>query len=153
MNATTHCNTVSLAATSATELSQETRTSVKCFPFLPVNSRLWNSQLRVNYARKDVTPAQQQRPESPTVTLTWHASKYKVQGMGDSGLCCCVCVTSFARWLTPLFVDSAQAVRASFCFSLFPGASQNDTALPASAAQCQDVYLSCYPLPRPFVFI
>ena len=25
----------------------------------------------------------------------------------DSGLCCCVCVTSFERWLTPLCFDSA----------------------------------------------
>ena len=26
--------------------------------------------------------------------------------MGDSGLCCCVCVTSLERWLAPLFVIS-----------------------------------------------
>ena len=32
----------------------------------------------VNYGSKDVTQTQQQRFESPTVTLTWHASKYKV---------------------------------------------------------------------------
>ena len=32
----------------------------------------------VNQRSKDVTQTQQQRPESPTVTLTWHASKYKV---------------------------------------------------------------------------
>ena len=32
----------------------------------------------VNYRSKDVTQAQQQRPESPTATLTWHACKYKV---------------------------------------------------------------------------
>ena len=25
--------------------------------------------------------------------------------VGDSGLCCCVCVTSCERWLTPLFVE------------------------------------------------
>ena len=31
----------------------------------------------VNQHSKDVTQTQQQRPESPTVTLTWHASKYK----------------------------------------------------------------------------
>ena len=30
-------------------------------------------------APKDVTQAQQQRPESPTVTLTWHASKHEVR--------------------------------------------------------------------------
>ena len=31
-----------------------------------------------NYLSKYVTQAQLQRPESPTVTLTWHACKYKV---------------------------------------------------------------------------
>ena len=29
--------------------------------------------------------------------------------VGDSGLCCCVCVTSFERSLTPLFVDWQKA--------------------------------------------
>ena len=28
---------------------------------------------------KDVIPTQLQRPESPTVNLTWHVSKYKVR--------------------------------------------------------------------------
>ena len=32
----------------------------------------------VNQRSKDVTQTQQQRPESPTVALTWHASKHKV---------------------------------------------------------------------------
>ena len=32
----------------------------------------------VNLRSKYVTYVQQQRPESPTVTLTWHACKYKV---------------------------------------------------------------------------
>ena len=32
----------------------------------------------VNLRSKYVTQGQQQRPESPTVTLTWHACKYKV---------------------------------------------------------------------------
>ena len=32
----------------------------------------------VNYRSKYLTQVQQQRPESPTVTLTWHACKYKV---------------------------------------------------------------------------
>ena len=36
----------------------------------------------------------------------------------DSGLCCFVCVTSFERKLTPLFVDSVQKLWASFCFRL-----------------------------------
>ena len=30
----------------------------------------------INQSSKCVTQAQQQRPESPTVALTWHASKY-----------------------------------------------------------------------------
>ena len=108
----------------------------------------------VNQRSKDVTQIQQQRAESPTVTLTWHASKYRVHklhilrssdvllvkfiqlvftrmpgesylrhlwwslcslyllachvrvNVGNSGLCCCVCVTCFQRWLTPLCVDS-----------------------------------------------
>ena len=32
----------------------------------------------VNYHSKDITQTQQQRPELPMVTLTWHACKYKV---------------------------------------------------------------------------
>ena len=32
-----------------------------------------------NQRWKDVTQTQQQRPESPTVTLTWHACEYKVR--------------------------------------------------------------------------
>ena len=36
----------------------------------------WNKG--VNKRSKYVTQVQQQRPESPTVTLTWHACKYKV---------------------------------------------------------------------------
>ena len=35
----------------------------------------------VNQRSKDVTQTQEQRPESPTVTLTWHASKYKVHNL------------------------------------------------------------------------
>ena len=73
----------------------------------------------VNQRSIDVTKTQQQRHESPTVTLTWHASKYKEHKLhqtmylmwnlctlyllacqvkvtvGDSGLCCCVWLTSF----------------------------------------------------------
>ena len=32
----------------------------------------------VNWRSKYITQVQQQRPESPTVTLTWHAYNYKV---------------------------------------------------------------------------
>ena len=36
--------------------------------------------------------------------------------VGNSGLCCCTCVTYFERLLTPLCVDSARALWVSFCF-------------------------------------
>ena len=36
--------------------------------------------------------------------------------IGDSGLCCYTCVTYFERKSTPLLVDSARALWASFCF-------------------------------------
>ena len=89
---------------------------------------------------KYITHVQQQRHESSTVTLTWGACKYKVHKLhqryilwwslctlylparqvrftiGDSGLCCCTCVTYFECKLTPLLVDSARALWASFCF-------------------------------------
>ena len=37
-----------------------------------------NQHKGVNQRSKYVTQVQQERPESPTVTLTWHACKYKV---------------------------------------------------------------------------
>ena len=37
-----------------------------------------NGSSGVNQRSKYVTQAQQQRPSSPTVTLTWHACKYRV---------------------------------------------------------------------------
>ena len=37
-----------------------------------------NQHKEVNWRSKDVTQTEKQRLESPTVTLTWHASKYKV---------------------------------------------------------------------------
>ena len=36
-------------------------------------------------------------------TLRLHACQVRVT-VGDSGLCCCTCVTYFERWLTPLWV-------------------------------------------------
>ena len=51
-------------------------------------------------------------------TLYLHACQVRVT-VGDSGLYCCICVTSFGRWLTPLCVDSAQALWASFCLRWF----------------------------------
>ena len=37
-----------------------------------------STQKGVNQRLKNVTQTQQQRPESPTVTLTWYVCKYKV---------------------------------------------------------------------------
>ena len=72
-----------------------------------------------NQCLKDVAQTQQQRPELPMVTFTWHARKYREHiryyrmylwwslrtlhlpacqvrvTIGNSGLCCRVCVTSF----------------------------------------------------------
>ena len=48
-------------------------------------------------------------------TLYLHACQVRVT-VGDSGLCCCSCVTCFERQLTPLCVDFARALWASFCF-------------------------------------
>ena len=79
----------------------------------------------VNSRPKYATQVQQQRP---AVTLTWHTCKYsggvdvpctytQVRvTVGDPGLCCCTCVAFFVRELTPLFVDSARAPWALFCF-------------------------------------
>ena len=38
----------------------------------------------VDHRSKDVTGTQQQRPESATVTFTWHWSKYKVHKFHQS---------------------------------------------------------------------
>ena len=40
----------------------------------------------VNQCLKNVTQAQQQKPELPSVTLTWHASKYKVHQLHQRGI-------------------------------------------------------------------
>ena len=36
--------------------------------------------------------------------------------IGDSDLYCCACVTTFERYLTPVCIDTAQALWALFCF-------------------------------------
>ena len=42
------------------------------------SARAESTHKGVNQRSKDVTQTQQQRPESPMVTVTWHACKYKV---------------------------------------------------------------------------
>ena len=44
----------------------------------PRSANAQSAHKGVNQRPKAVTQTQQQRPESPTVTLTWHASKFKV---------------------------------------------------------------------------
>ena len=41
------------------------------------SARAASTHMGVNQRSKDVTQAQQQRLESPTVPLTWHACNYK----------------------------------------------------------------------------
>ena len=48
-------------------------------------------------------------------TLYLHACQLRVT-IGNSGLCCCTCVTYFERRLTSLLVDSASALWALLCF-------------------------------------
>ena len=43
-------------------------------------------------------------------TLYLHACKAVRVTVGDSGVCCCTCVTSFERSLTPLCVESVKQV-------------------------------------------
>ena len=49
-----------------------------CFCFVFVSFSLFEQSNGVNSRSKNVTSAQLQRPESPSVTLTWHANKHKV---------------------------------------------------------------------------
>ena len=52
----------------------------------------------VNYRSKYVTQTQQQRHESPTVEdVPLVECMYLVVTVGDSGLCCCTCVTYLER--------------------------------------------------------
>ena len=85
------------------------------------SARAESTHKGVNQRSKYVTQVQQQRPESSAVTLIWHACKYEVHKLhlkmylrwslctlylhacqarvtvGDSGLCCCTCVTYSER--------------------------------------------------------
>ena len=90
----------------------------------------------LNQRLEDVTQAQQQRPELPSVILTWHACKYKVHKLHQRYILwvrvrmylwwssctlfwhacqvrvtvdsglCCCACYVFQRWLTPLCVDA-----------------------------------------------
>ena len=59
-------------------------------------------------------------------TLYLHACQVRVT-IGDSGLCCCGCVMYFERQWTPLRVDSACALWASFCFRFVSATGRHQT--------------------------
>ena len=69
------------------------------------------TNLKRNESSKYATQLQQQRPELPTVTLTWHACKYKVHKLHPTplvNLCtlylhACQVDQSYRRWLGYLF--------------------------------------------------
>ena len=63
------------------------------------SARAESTHKGVNQRSKYVTQIQQQKTEPPTVTLTWHACKYKIHNLHQRyiGLCCCTCVTYFER--------------------------------------------------------
>ena len=56
--------------------------------FLINSSNLKNQHTRDLISLKNVTQTQRQRPESPTVNLTWHASKYKVHKLHQRYIPC-----------------------------------------------------------------
>ena len=62
---------------------QMERRGVFKYVFIPIqneaqSARAESTHKGANWRWKYVRQVQQQRPESPTVTLTWHACKYKV---------------------------------------------------------------------------
>ena len=57
-----------------------------------------STQKGVNQRTKDVAQTQQQRPESPAVTLTWHTCKYKLHTFHHkSGEVYVLCIYTHAR--------------------------------------------------------
>ena len=56
---------------------------MKVSKYITSQTFLGSTNKGVNYHSKYVTQEQQQRPQSPMVTLTWHACKYKVHKPED----------------------------------------------------------------------
>ena len=81
-------------------------------------------------------------PEDVPCTLCLCASLVRVT-VGDSGLCCCGCVTCFEHWLTPLRVDSS---RASFYFKMKQSKS---TPLSPATVPLLTASTTAPPLPAP----
>ena len=85
----------------------------------------------VNQSSTYVTPVQQQKPELPTVTLTWHACKYKVRKLLQRhilGLGALFCFWFFLKLPTP---------------SVFEG----------QLLMVEFIWLLCVPCSRAFVFL
>ena len=109
---------------------------MKVSKYITSQTFLGSTNMGVNYHSEYVTQEQQQRPQSPTVTLTWHACKYKVHKPEDVPLVefmylvfTCMPGESYRRRLRSLLlylcyvfwalinslVDSARALGALFC--------------------------------------
>ena len=82
------------------------------------SARAESTHKRVNQRSKYVTQIQQQRPELPTVTLTWHACKYLVHKLGcTSGGVYVLVLTrmpgeNYRRWLRSLLLYLRYVFRA-----------------------------------------
>ena len=69
-----------------------------------------------NYRSKYVTQVQQQRPEPPTVTLSWHACNYKVHKHLQRYIQLDVSAESPFSWIKPLSKRRSVFCLFSFCF-------------------------------------
>ena len=79
------------------------------------SARAESTNKGVNLLSKYVTPVQQQRPESPTVTLSWHACKYKVHKLHLMYILC-TCLTGV--WPSP-HLSRFRGKGAGFRFRLY----------------------------------
>ena len=73
-------------------------------------------------------------------TLYLHACQLRVT-VGDSGHCCCTGVTYFESKLTPLLVDSARTLWASFCFRFTYSTSLSQVS---HSQQSHRVFVCCW---------
>ena len=84
----------------------------------------WSTSKGVNWRLKYATQAQQQRSELPTVTLTWHACKYKVYKLHQRYILCVPCIYTHTRWeLCTLILHTCQVRVMYLVFTHTPGES------------------------------
>ena len=74
----------------------------------------------VNQRSKDVTQAQLTTKTRVAYGKLLPGMRVNARPLGDSGPCCCVCVTPFERWLTPLCVDIVNLRHSIFRFNILP---------------------------------